>query len=445
MSALAEQRAKRLANERIERLRKEKLVASQTADEALALIDEGERIPDGDTAALNDWGERLYAALEDSLQHEELLRDSTNAPAGWDERVSEHLREVREFLASARCNPPSGPFRPIYASFLKHPRTRLLSDAAMRVLVPLRVIIGPTGIEKHHGLHGLLAEYLPYSYSDDTIEGALAELESMRFIRRDGPIVWIRDQLRDNPSMSVTNPAHLRTVQKHVATLPKDARLVIAWCNEYPEWLGPVQFAPGHGKHRTIPEGLSDGPSREPSDVPETTRPETTRPLTKRLPVPEEQQGGGELGNWLSPAVAILAVAFRPRSVTPEVEKHARELRAKGVTAERLAAAARALLAEKGLESAGLPMLLKEYPRWQRKVHEADAGERWELYKREGLTRVTGVDFDTVLADLAQRGVWPSIEAARSELTSVKPWDIGRRGLRREDSVRLVAERLNAA
>ncbi len=376
------------------------------------------------------------------------------------ERLLEHVAEFEQFLGSLsaadeelvrrnmRTAPPGAYYYPIYRSFLDHAQTRLLSDVAFRVLIVLRGTFGPAGIEQHYGLRNLLLQHL--LYSGDEIENALAELEAMKFIRRNGFIIWIRDHLRGNPGYSAASPTQRLGVQRHIAGLPEDEPLVVAWRKDYPEWLEPVKLTPEHGKRRTTaPHTPSHTPvGRVSHGVADTTKNlelKTKNPLAKRLPAPEEQQGGGELDVWLSTAVTILAGAYRPRTVTPDVETHARELLAKGVTAEQLADAARAMLAEKGLDSAGLPMLVKEYPRWQRNAHAVDAGERWDLYSREGLTRNREhVDFDALLAGFAERGVWPSAEAARAELTAVKPWDIGRKGLPREGSVRLVAERLNA-
>src|SRR5262249_22527576 len=140
----------------------------------------------------------------------------------------------------------------------------------------------------------------------------------------------------------------------------------------------------------------------------------------------EQESGGGELREWMASAIAVLQEHHRPRAVTPDVLALARSVHASGVTAEQLADAARAMMQEKSLDNAGLPWLLKELPRWRANARKVDAAERWALYSREGFTHHPIYGFEEKLADLVQRGVWPSVEAARAELAAVKPWDIGR-------------------
>lgn len=102
-----------------------------------------------------------------------------------------------------------GYYRPITQTFINDVRTRLISPLAFRALIVLKVLIGPTGIEQRYGLRTMLMNYL-LPPLDGTEEGAmeevLSELEQWDFIRRDGAMVWVLDQLREDPNSALPIP-----------------------------------------------------------------------------------------------------------------------------------------------------------------------------------------------------------------------------------------------
>ena len=83
-------------------------------------------------------------------------------------------------------------------------------------------------------------------------------------------------------------------------------------------------------------------------------------------------------------------------------------------------------------------MLGKQWERWDSTAH---AAERWELYRRERLTDLSGIDVDGAVARVVARGEAASAEAFREELRAVQPW---RMSLDREGTLREVAKRLAA-
>ena len=64
------------------------------------------------------------------------------------------------------------------------------------------------------------------------VESALSELEIKGWIEREGSVLWIRNGLRYDPSMRLSDKKHLRSVERALSELPRLA-IVLRFCDYY--------------------------------------------------------------------------------------------------------------------------------------------------------------------------------------------------------------------
>ena len=131
-----------------------------------------------------------------------------------------------------------GTYRGIYSSLPDDPDFQLLSPAARHLLLTIRIMreIGPGCIWRWY------PEPIAHrtGYSMRRIEMCLRELETApgvngrpaRWIVREGPIVWIRNGLRWDPLMKLTNKKHRDGVLSAISSLPR-LQIVLDFCNYY--------------------------------------------------------------------------------------------------------------------------------------------------------------------------------------------------------------------
>lgn len=347
-----------------------------------------------------------------------------------------------------RRRPARGQYRIIHRALYLLPEWSRLTPRARLVLLVLKTLTGPTGIERKGP--AALAEELSEAtaFAPDDVLGALDELEGAGWIQRDRQTVWIVAQLAWEEGMHPASWQQRTSVQRHLQDIPAGPVLQ-AWRARYPEWL----ISPSIREH-TLSDTLSDTLSERVCDTPMTDdrQPTTDHPhgggrsgLSRdavTTPQPDIAPPTSESVAWTAAACEVLRRAGRPASLSPDIEPHAAALRAAGVASDALARGAQAMLEAPGLDRAGLSMLLKQWERWRAAVAVGSAAERWALYNREGFTDVMG-DIAAPIAACVARGVWPSADAALEELSHVRPWDVARTARDREDAIRKVAARLS--
>jgi len=147
-----------------------------------------------------------------------------------------------------------------------------------------------------------------------------------------------------------------------------------------------------------------------------------------------------ELTTWLAP----IRAAFEEHGATwyakPDGQLIA--LHKRGISAQRVVRAARVMFAAYGLHSPSPRMLGAQWERWD---GEATAAERWDIYKRHDLATIGTGDYEARIAEAVKAGAWSDEDEARREIEAVRPYDIARLNLGREDNIREVAKRLAAA
>jgi len=123
-----------------------------------------------------------------------------------------------------------GVYRGIYSALADDPDYQSLAAKSRLVLLTARICkqAGPAGIFRYYPT--LLAAQTGLSMRD--ISTALAELEAADWIRLEEPILWIRNALRHDPNMHLSNDKHRKSVSLTLAELPR-LQIVLDFCNYY--------------------------------------------------------------------------------------------------------------------------------------------------------------------------------------------------------------------
>lgn len=123
-----------------------------------------------------------------------------------------------------------GVYRGIYSSLLDDADYQRLSPRARHVLLTARQCAqaGPAAIYRYY--LELLAKQAGYSVR--VVDRALTELDEGSWTMREGSILWVRNALRYDPSMNLSNPHHRQAVTKWVQALPK-LQIVLTFCDYY--------------------------------------------------------------------------------------------------------------------------------------------------------------------------------------------------------------------
>jgi hypothetical protein len=123
-----------------------------------------------------------------------------------------------------------GLYRGVYSSLPDDPDFQRLTPHARLVFLVARVCsqAGPAAIFRYYpellmvqtGLRGAV------------LETSLQELERENWIYREGPILWIRNGLRHDPTMRLSDRKHRKAVERAVECLPR-LSIVLRFCDYY--------------------------------------------------------------------------------------------------------------------------------------------------------------------------------------------------------------------
>lgn len=142
-----------------------------------------------------------------------------------------------------------GEYRPIYVVLVHDADYHALTPAAKLVFLHCKLNLGSAGIGVLYA--AALAEQTGLPESDIAV--AMQQLEAGDWVRVDRNIVWVRNGLRFEPSLSVANPNHREWLRKHVAGLPR-LPILDAFRAHYAEWFGAGSRNPSPS-HR---DGMGD-------------------------------------------------------------------------------------------------------------------------------------------------------------------------------------------
>jgi len=140
-----------------------------------------------------------------------------------------------------------GEYAAVQTALVDDPGFQALPPGAKLLWFTLRILLGASGIDVVRALFPTLAELT--GMSEKRIGEALEELQRQDWLHVQGNVLWLRNVLKFNPSLNLSNEKHLKGVTKHMASLPK-----LAIVNAFAEYYGLEQPFPGMGI-----EWLSDG------------------------------------------------------------------------------------------------------------------------------------------------------------------------------------------
>ena len=145
-----------------------------------------------------------------------------------------------------------GIYRGVFSRLFDDDDYQALSAPARLTFLTLRLCAqaGPAAIFRYH--LGVLEEQTGLPAAQ--LEQAFRELEAGRWIVREGRIVWIRNGLRHDPHLRLSDPKHVAAVERAVASLPK-LGIVLSFCDYY-----------GIARPFKDPSKTLDSPSEESSE-----------------------------------------------------------------------------------------------------------------------------------------------------------------------------------
>jgi hypothetical protein len=180
--------------------------------------------------------------------------------------------------------PSRGVFRGVSSVLFDDPDYQHLSPHARLLLLTLRLCrdAGPSAIFEYATDKLMRQTGLP----PKTLETAFKALETGHWVQREYPIVWVRNGLRYDPLVRVTNPGHRDAILRSLAILPQ-YKIVKTFCEYYHlPYPIPPEFNPLPYKHfrGTTPHGS-----------PPTTPPGRGGALLKGLGIRDEGVGTKDL------------------------------------------------------------------------------------------------------------------------------------------------------
>jgi len=143
-----------------------------------------------------------------------------------------------------------GLYRSVHCSLVDDPEYQELSPGARHTLLTLRMCRDCTtaGIFRYY-LTVLLEQT---GYSPDEQEKHLAGLEAGGWILRDKTVLWVKNALKYEPSISLKNEKHIEGVRNHLRALPRTA-ILTDFLNYYPETLSADLTM--RAKESSLPDG----------------------------------------------------------------------------------------------------------------------------------------------------------------------------------------------
>jgi len=169
-----------------------------------------------------------------------------------------------------------GPYRTIFSALIDDPDYQRLSAAARHVLLTLRLCPQAGAAAIFQAYTAVLVEQT--GLTTEVVDGALHELEvspsaDRPWILREGRIVWVRNALRYDPHMRVSDPKHRAAIERVIAALPRSA-IVAKFCRYY-DIASPFAKSP-KGPRRPLDDPSGTNPLRVPSTESEEDRVQST-------------------------------------------------------------------------------------------------------------------------------------------------------------------------
>lgn len=129
-----------------------------------------------------------------------------------------------------------GEYRAIQRVLLDERAYQRLSERARHVLLVCKLTLGPTGLQVCYPTELVARLHRHTAIPECEIAGVLDELEAGAWLRREDPLVWVVNQLADEPLLKAADRKHRLSVQRHLTGLPRVA-LLRAFVERYPEWF----------------------------------------------------------------------------------------------------------------------------------------------------------------------------------------------------------------
>lgn len=143
-----------------------------------------------------------------------------------------------------------GDYQAIHTVLVDDPDFQALSPHGKLLVYTLKMILGPSGIDVVRAFEDQLQELT--GLKPEELAEALNELADSAWLRHQGRIVWLRNGLRYNPSLTLENTKHRDGVLRHLRSLPA-SQIVNAFASYYklPEvvpGMGTEWVSHGYGK-----------------------------------------------------------------------------------------------------------------------------------------------------------------------------------------------------
>ena len=157
-----------------------------------------------------------------------------------------------------------GVYRGVYSSLFDDPDFQSLSSDGRLTFLTARQCLqaGPAAIFRYYP--GVLAAQT--GLSESRVLAALDELRSADWCAHDGVILWIKNGLRHDPMLRISDPKHLKAVMRAIDALPH-REIVLTFCDYY-AIARPFQ---GSSEDHPRPIPNTDGSNR-PSRIPSRIR-----------------------------------------------------------------------------------------------------------------------------------------------------------------------------
>lgn len=130
-----------------------------------------------------------------------------------------------------------GLFRGLFSVIFEDPDYQRLTPHARLVLLTARLCCqaGPAAIFRYY-LEVLARQT---GLTPKAVEAALQELEREHWIERDGPVMWVRNGLRYDPYLRLSDGKHRKAIERHLEALPR-VGMVLRFCDYY-EFARPFE------------------------------------------------------------------------------------------------------------------------------------------------------------------------------------------------------------
>lgn len=112
-----------------------------------------------------------------------------------------------------------GEYRSIHTVLLDSPEFLDLSPEAQLVWFHLKLRLGPSGIDSMPGIEHVLQETTGLTLN--AIGDAMGDAIRGAWLVRERSVLWLRNGLKFDPTLSLSNKNHMAGIAKHLQSLPK--------------------------------------------------------------------------------------------------------------------------------------------------------------------------------------------------------------------------------